>query len=103
MPSAKAAPVFWESESIKTLMSIYGVDLLPDNVEECQMRLYGIWNDAYSKSCKKACNDACRTTAHLILKRNILCGDALTLKQNDGSVQSVILKKRYIGVLNVLF
>lgn len=81
----KGRPGVWESESIKALMSIYGVDLLPDNVEECQMRLYGIWNDAYSKSCKKACNDACRTTAHFILKRNILCGDALTLKQNDGT------------------
>ena len=53
----KGKPSIWESESIKALMSVYGVDLLPDNVEECQLRLYDIWNDAYSKACKRECND----------------------------------------------
>lgn len=80
----KGKPGIWESESIKALMSVYGVDLLPDNVEECQLRLYDIWNDAYSKACKKECNDICRDTAMFVLKRNILCGDALTLKDSEG-------------------
>ena len=53
----KGKPGIWESESIRALMSVYGVDLLPDNVEECQLRLYGIWNEAYSKACKKDCSD----------------------------------------------
>ena len=38
----KGKPGIWESESIKALMSVYGVDLLPNNVEECQLRLYDI-------------------------------------------------------------
>ncbi|MCI5771267.1 MAG: hypothetical protein MR021_00320 [Clostridiales bacterium] len=80
----KGKPGIWESESIKALMSLYGVDLLSDNVEECQLRLYGIWNEAYSKVCKKECSDQCRNTAMFILKRNILCGDALTLKDSEG-------------------
>lgn len=80
----KGKPGIWESESIKALMSVYGVDLLPDNVEECQLRLYGIWNEAYSKACKKECSDQCRDTAAFVLKRNIRCGDALTLKNSEG-------------------
>jgi len=80
----KGKPGIWESESIRALMSVYGVDLLPDNVEECQLRLYGIWNEAYSKACKKDCSDRCRDTATFVLKRNILCGDALTLKDSGG-------------------
>ena len=80
----KGKPGIWESESIKALMSVYGVDLLPDNVEECQLRLYDIWNEAYSKACKKECSDQCRNTATFVLKRNILCGDALTLKDSEG-------------------
>lgn len=80
----KGKPGIWESESIKALMSVYGVDLLQDNVEECQLRLYGIWNEAYAKACKKECNDQCRDTAMFVLRRNILCGNALTLKDDNG-------------------
>ena len=66
------------------IMSIYGVDILPDNVAECRERLYGIWEKAYNKVCKKECRDACREAVRYILARNILCGDALTLKAADG-------------------
>lgn len=77
----KGKPRIWESESIKALMSVYGVDLLPDNVEECQLRLYDIWNDAYSNACKRECNDKCRETAMFILKRNILLSCNSVLKR----------------------
>ena len=30
-------------------------------------------------------NDQCRETVKFILRKNILCGDALTLRQADGS------------------
>ncbi len=80
----KNKPGVWESESVKAMMSIYGVDILPDNVEECRERLFQIWDEAYTKTCKKECSDTCRETVRFILRRNILCGDALTMKANDG-------------------
>ncbi len=74
----------FERASIKALMSIYGVELLADNVEECRERLYQIWNDAYSAICGREANDNCRAVARFILKANILCGNALSMTQADG-------------------
>lgn len=69
----------YERFSLLALTSIYGVDILPDNATECRERLYAIWNEDYTKVVKKAANDEARNVARFILKRNILCGDALTL------------------------
>lgn len=69
----------YERFSLLALTSIYGVDIMPDNVMECRERLYAIWNEDYTKGVKKAANDEARMAARFILKRNILCGDALTL------------------------
>lgn len=80
----KRFPADWEKYSVLAIMSIYGVDILPDNVEECRERLYGIWEKAYKAVCKKECNDECKAAVRYILSRNILNGDALTLKTADG-------------------
>jgi hypothetical protein len=66
------------------LTSIYGIDILEDNVKECRERLFEIWNKAYTLQCKKEANDEIRNAAKYILSKNILCGDALTLLQNNG-------------------
>lgn len=73
----------YERFSILALTSLYGVDILLDNVAECRDRLYKIWNKAYTKNVKKTANDEARRAARFILKRNILCGDALTLRAAD--------------------
>ncbi len=80
----KNKPGVWQQESVKAMMSIYGVDILQDNVDECRERLFQIWDEAYTKACKKACNDQCRETVRFILRRNILCGDALTMRESNG-------------------
>lgn len=75
------SPADWEKYAIVALTSIYGVELLEDNVKECQHRLYQIFDEAYKKNCKKDANEESRQAAKFILSRNILCGNALTLKQ----------------------
>jgi hypothetical protein len=75
----------YERFSILALTSIYGVDILQDNVLECRQRLFNIWNEHYTKAVKQAANEEARCAARFILKRNILCGDALSLKAKDGT------------------
>lgn len=36
---------------ILALSSIYGVDILEDNVEDCRNRLFDEWNLSYTKQC----------------------------------------------------
>jgi len=74
----------WEKYAIVALTSLYGVELLQDNVEECRERLLAIFEEVYAKTCKKDVNAECLDAARFILQRNILCGDALTLTQADG-------------------
>ncbi|OGF62207.1 restriction endonuclease subunit M [Candidatus Giovannonibacteria bacterium RIFCSPLOWO2_01_FULL_44_40] len=74
----------FERMAFLAISSIYGVELLHDNVEACIERLYNILNDVYAKLYKDKCKDEFRTSIHFVLKRNILQGDALTLKKTDG-------------------
>lgn len=79
----KKSPYDYERYAILALTSIYGVDIMADNVEICRQNLFDIWNAEYTQNAKKQANDQCREIAKFILRKNILCGDALTLLQND--------------------
>ena len=79
-----ANPSDYERYAVLAMTSLYGVDILEDNVEVCRQKLYEIWNDEYTANAKKQANDECRETVKYILRKNILCGDALTMLQSDG-------------------
>ena len=64
--------------------SIYGVDIMADNVAECRARLLGIVLDAARRDLRRAPDDAFVTAVRYVLEKNILCGDALTLKDTAG-------------------
>jgi hypothetical protein len=70
----------FERFSIAAIASVYGVDILEDNVEACRTRLYNIFNEIYTVLYKEKCKEACRESLRFILSRNILWGDALSLK-----------------------
>lgn len=75
----------FEQWSVIALMNIYGVELLADNAEECRHRLYEIWDTAYRKNCALPPGPDCLAAVRFVLKKNILCGDALTMKQSNGT------------------
>ena len=78
-------PSDYEKYSIIALSSIYGVELLEDNCSACIERLFKIYDEEYTRHLKKSASDEIREAAKYILKKNILCGDALTLLKNDGA------------------
>lgn len=79
------SPCDYERYAVLAATSIYGVDILQDNVEVCRRRLFEIWDKAYTATVKEQANDPCREAVRFILRKNILCGDALTMRQADGS------------------
>lgn len=79
------SPADYEKYSVLAVTSIYGVELLADNAAECRERLFTLWDKAYTANNKKQANDRCRETVRYILDKNILCGDALTMLQTDGT------------------
>lgn len=66
----------WERYSVIAVSSIYGVDILEDNAQECRERLLGIYKDRYAKTFKQINND-CIRSVRFLLSRNVLWGDAL--------------------------
>jgi len=96
-------PDDYERYSIIAITSIYGVELLEDNTIECRRRMYNIWNNDYTRVCGKYSNDESRETVKFILQKNILNGDALSLRQLNGepiifaewtALNGVLLKRR---------
>lgn len=69
----------YEYYSVITLGSLYGVDIMSDNVEACRRRLFKIWDKQYKSVCKSDCTDETREAIKFIISRNIVCGNALTL------------------------
>ncbi len=70
----------YERYAVIAVSSIYGIDILADNVAACQERLFGVFDAAYTALFKNETNDACRASVRFILSRNVLHGDALTLQ-----------------------
>ena len=76
-------PLDYEKNAILALSSIYGVDIMLDNAIACRERLFAIWDKEYRAVCKKECRDDTRVAAKFILSRNIVCGNALSLRCVD--------------------
>lgn len=79
----RPVPLEFEKQSVIAVASVYGVDLMMDNVLTCRERLYDVWNKEYVAICKKEVNEDCREAVRFILSRNIVCGNALSLKRVD--------------------
>ena len=75
----KSNPYDYERYSVLAISSVYGVDIMQDNVFECRERLFKLWDKEYKSVCKKAISDETREAVKYILSKNILCGNALTL------------------------
>ena len=79
----KKSTLDYEKNAVLAISSVYGVDIMQDNVLACRDRLFKIWDKEYKTVCKKDCNDQTREAVKFILTKNIVCGNALTLNTVD--------------------
>ncbi|MBX3378000.1 MAG: hypothetical protein KF678_13470 [Phycisphaeraceae bacterium] len=70
----------WERDAILAISSLYGIDLLADNIAACRDRLLTVVSDAYAARFKAPPPDEVVQAAAYILSKNIVQGDALTLR-----------------------
>ena len=76
----KKSQLEYERNAVLAVSSIYGIDLLEDNVHECRKRLFDIFDQKYTILFKDTAKDKCRNAVRYILERNIIRGDALSFK-----------------------
>ena len=69
----------YERNAVLAVSSIYGIDILEDNVAECRNRLLEIFRNRYQAKFRSAVNPECTRSIQYILQRNIIWGNALDL------------------------
>ena len=74
----------YERNATLAVSSLYGIELLADNVKECQERLLKVFSEHYQNHYPLSYKAECIRSAQIILNKNILCGDALSLKTEEG-------------------
>ena len=74
----------YDLASAQAVSSMYGVELLPDNVEICRNRLLDQYLETYRQHLSDNVSPELERCIRFILKKNILCGDALTMLQQNG-------------------
>lgn len=98
----KPLPLEFERQSVIAVSSVYGIEILPDNVIACRERLYDIWNAEYEVICKGEINEDCRDAVRFILSRNIVCGDALhfnTMDENGNPTDEAIMFSEWTMIM----
>lgn len=70
----------FERNLVLAVSSIYGIDILEDNIMACRKLLFDLANERYTALFKRKTKEACRRTLEYILQKNIIWGDALDLK-----------------------
>lgn len=70
----------YERYAMLAVSSIYGIDILEDNVQECRRRLFEMVDERYTALFQQTAKPEFRRAVRFILERNIIWGDALTLK-----------------------
>jgi hypothetical protein len=66
--------------ALVSLMCIYGIELLPDNIAECRDNMLEIFADFLGLD---VWDDFCRAATY-VLSQNLVHGDALTMLTSDG-------------------
>jgi SAM-dependent methyltransferase len=83
----------FERYAVLAVSSIYGIDILEDNVEECRKRLFDIFDRKYTALYRESSKDECRNAVRYILKRNIIWGNALDLKTAGENRQPIVFSE----------
>ena len=83
----------YERYAILAASSVYGIDILEDNVRQCRQRLFGIFDLNYLRLFKNKSHDDCRESVRYILERNIIHGDALSLKTVGDNPKPIVFSE----------
>jgi hypothetical protein len=83
----------FERYAVLAISSIYGIDILADNVSDCRKRLFDIFNDCYNRLFKENCKQECLNSVEYILGKNIVWGDALSLKRVNEEKNPIVFSE----------
>jgi hypothetical protein len=81
----KKSQVDFERYGVLAVSSIYGIDIILENVEGARGRLFELFYAHYSELFKSRIKESCLSTIKFLLEKNIVHGNALTLETEGSS------------------
>ena len=91
----------WQYNSIIAIGSIYGIEILHDNVLECRERLYNQFYEIYKNNFPKSIDEDFCQSVRYVIDKNIVWGDALTYNQPDSVIPIVFAEWSALGNMKV--
>ena len=73
----------YEKKSFLACASLYGVDIMPDNVARCRERLFDTWERSFKPRQKSDFHDRVARAVRKVFELNIQLGNALSMKMVD--------------------
>lgn len=89
LKNSKNKIVNFEIQAIYGLSSLYGVELLEDNVEKTKLRLKNLLEEYFFNNFKLNLNEDYNKSINIILDLNIIHGDALSFKSQKDKKQDI--------------
>lgn len=89
----KSTQLEYEKNAVLAVSSIYGIELLPDNVTTCRERLFRIFSDEYHTLFTDNVKQACLDSIRYLLSKNIIIGNALTYHRVDQPDQWIVISE----------
>jgi hypothetical protein len=83
----------YQRNAVLAVSSLYGIDILQDNVLACCQRLFDIFEQQYKSLFNVAATEDCRIAVKYVLSRNIIWGDAITLKTASDKPQPIVFSE----------
>lgn len=86
----RKSQIEFERYAFMAVASLYGVDIQEDNVLACRQRLFTIFDERYTALFRAKAKQPCRDAVRYVLDRNIIWGDALTLKAEGNRSKPIV-------------
>lgn len=83
----------YEQNAVLAVSSIYGIELLEDNVQACRERLLGFFEEQYKRLFGQAVKEECVASVRFLLDKNIIQGDALTYHRTDRPEEWIVVSE----------
>ncbi len=86
-------PAEYERFAFLALATLYGIDILADNVADCRRELLTIFLDEFQAVQKRAPSADYDRAVRFLLEKNIIWGDALTLMRVDEPEKPIVFSE----------
>jgi len=89
----KRSQADYEWNAAIAVSSLYGIDIQDDNVQKCRDRLYLLVDEQYTGFYKSHTKEEWRKSVLFLLEKNIVWGDALTLRTAGDHTKPIIFSE----------